>query len=298
MTFGVKLNAFFVVAFIIYSLTYLKWELKQIRCSAWSLLSLTCTSNPKAHLQHFSTVLWIFTMSTETWQQATFWHWSALTHVHLNCRYCKIWLKNPSDFEQACTKNCISKPTSIRSTDQSNISWKLSAFKQNFRAQKRHPSRQKKDPSAEIPAHLLHNLFAGSECDLDGAVNDGVEEVLDGALHGRSDQGDQHGVGLQERVLPTQPTTRPHNTSNTTSPAVAWTTKWGLSARVLASNHGASHPQKSVPPTHPPSCQHPVCINCISGSYTWFWHYYIFKYQMHSRCISAMLHAILRRSLS
>ena len=262
-----------------------------------------CTSNPEAHFLNTFQPCSEFSPCPQKQHlnRPHFWHWGTPRPVYPNCRCCKIWLKSPSGFEQACTKNCTSKPTNICSTNRSNYSWKLSGSNKtsghpNFRAPPPPPppttkQTKKETLSANIPAHLLDNLFTGSECDLDGAVNDRVEEVLDGALHGWSDQGDQHGVGLQEWVLPTQSTTRPHNTSNTPSPAVAWTAKWGLSARILASNHSASHPQKSAPP--PPT---PVCITRISRGYTWFWHYNIFKYQMHSmsRCISAMLHAILR----
>ena len=60
---------------------------------------------------------------------------------------------------------------------------------------------QTKSLSTNVATHLLDNLLAGGESDFDGAVDDGVEEVLNGALHGGSHQRDQHGVGVQERVL-------------------------------------------------------------------------------------------------
>lgn len=63
---------------------------------------------------------------------------------------------------------------------------------------------QKRTLSTKILTHFLDNLFTGGEGDLDGAVDNRVEELLDGALHGRSHQGDQQGVGLQERMLSTQ----------------------------------------------------------------------------------------------
>ena len=203
-----------------------------------------CTSNPEAHFLNTFQPRSEFSPCPQKQHlgRPHFWHWGTPRPVHPNCRYCKIWLKSPSGFEQACTKNCTSKPTNICSTKQSNNSWKLSGPNKTSGhppppPPKKTPHNQadkKKTLSANIPAHLLDNLFTGSERNLDGAVNDRVEEVLDGALHGWSDQGDQHGVGLQEWVLPTQSTTRPHNTSNTPSPAVASTAKWGAECQNLS----------------------------------------------------------------